>query len=124
MHEALHLYMHMQVDDMCDFMDPVRKSAASPEAAAEGAAAGAAAPAGDAAAAPAGKQLPAFVLGHSMGGLVAALTALRRQEQLAGVMLHSPALDVEWNPVLRCVAWGEIGCRHSELGWAGVGWCW
>ncbi len=49
------------------------------------------------------QRLPVFLLGHSMGGLVAALACLRRQDQLAGLLLHSPALDVEWTPVLRWV---------------------
>ncbi|KAG2444677.1 hypothetical protein HXX76_001421 [Chlamydomonas incerta] len=114
-------YKHL-VNDMCDFMDFVHKNeaaalvptpaaaAATPDAgsAAEGAA-GAAAAAPEA---PHGK-LPVFVLGHSMGGLVAALMALRRQEQLAGVMLHSPALDVEWNPMLRVQA--AVGGLMSAL---------
>ncbi|GLI70036.1 hypothetical protein VaNZ11_014774, partial [Volvox africanus] len=56
---------------------------------------------------------PVFLLGHSMGGLVASLVCLQRQDQLAGLMLHSPALDVEWTPVLRAQA--AVGTLLSFL---------
>ncbi|GIL87500.1 hypothetical protein Vretifemale_15470 [Volvox reticuliferus] len=60
---------------------------------------------------PRGPRPPVFLLGHSLGGLVASLVCLQRQDQLAGLMLHSPALDVEWTPVLR---WkGSGGCYNS-----------
>ena len=44
---------------------------------------------------------PLFIGGHSLGGLVAPLTCLRGQSRWAGLLLCSPALDVEWTPVLR-----------------------
>ncbi|KAG1680800.1 hypothetical protein FOA52_008133 [Chlamydomonas sp. UWO 241] len=47
---------------------------------------------------------PSFVGGQSMGGLVAAHVALQSQERFAGLLLHSPALDVEWTPMLRIQA--------------------
>ncbi|EFJ43481.1 hypothetical protein VOLCADRAFT_45539, partial [Volvox carteri f. nagariensis] len=61
----------------------------------------------------AARRVPVFLLGHSMGGLVAALICLRRQDQLAGLMMHSPALDVEWTPVLRVQA--AVGSLLSLL---------
>ncbi|KAG2493417.1 hypothetical protein HYH03_008542 [Edaphochlamys debaryana] len=70
------------VDDLCDYMDSVPEQRQ----------------------AQADRRPPVFLLGHSMGGLVAVLAALRRQQGLAGVMLHSPALDVEWTTVLRIQA--------------------
>lgn len=36
--------------------------------------------------------LPVFLLGHSMGGVIAILYALRSQEKLAGLILSSPGL--------------------------------
>ncbi|KXZ45342.1 hypothetical protein GPECTOR_56g439 [Gonium pectorale] len=50
------------------------------------------------------RRPPVFLLGHSMGGLVTALLCLKRQDEVAGLMLHSPALDVEWTPLLRVQA--------------------
>lgn len=47
---------------------------------------------------------PMFVCGHSMGGLVAPFVCLRDQSRWTGLMLCSPALDVEWTPVLRIQA--------------------
>lgn len=40
-------------------------------------------------------QGPLFLLGHSMGGLIAATYALRRKPQLAGVVLSSPYLGLK-----------------------------
>ncbi len=42
-----------------------------------------------------------FLGGHSLGGLVAALTCLRDQSRWAGLLVLSPGLDVEWNLMLR-----------------------
>ena len=44
---------------------------------------------------------PFFVGGHSLGGLIASLAAHRDQSRWAGLMLCSPALDVEMGPVLK-----------------------
>jgi acylglycerol lipase len=45
--------------------------------------------------------VPAFIAGHSLGGLMAALACQRDQGRWAGLLLCSPSLDVEWNPVLK-----------------------
>lgn len=53
-----------------------------------------------------GRRLPAgstFLGGQSMGGLVAALGALRCQERWAGLVVFSGAMGVVWTLVLRCV---------------------
>jgi alpha-beta hydrolase superfamily lysophospholipase len=52
-----------------------------------------------------GGRLPAastFLGGQSMGGLVAALGALRCQERWAGLVVFSGAMGVVWTLVLRC----------------------
>jgi alpha-beta hydrolase superfamily lysophospholipase len=52
-----------------------------------------------------GGRLPAastFLGGQSMGGLVAALGALRCQDRWAGLIIFSGAMGVVWTPVLRC----------------------
>jgi alpha-beta hydrolase superfamily lysophospholipase len=36
-----------------------------------------------------------------MGGLLAAHAVLRQQDQWAGLILHSAAVDVEWSLVLK-----------------------
>ena len=41
-------------------------------------------------------KLPRFVMGHSMGGLVAALFALRHQEQIHGLILSAAGLMVRY----------------------------
>jgi alpha-beta hydrolase superfamily lysophospholipase len=54
-----------------------------------------------------GGRLPAsstFLGGQSMGGLVAALGALRCQERWAGLIIFSGAMGVVWTLVLRCGA--------------------
>ena len=60
--------------------------------------------------------LPTFIGGHSMGGLVACLVALRAQDMWAGLLLHSAAIDVEWTPILRYsrAAEGSKGRWGSE----------
>jgi alpha-beta hydrolase superfamily lysophospholipase len=65
---------------------------------------------------------PMFIAGHSLGGLIAALTCLRDQSAWAGLLVCSPALDVEWSLVLRQAGLGlggqgPAGGRH----WAGTG---
>ena len=50
------------------------------------------------------QNLPMFLGGHSMGGLVAAHLALKSKQQWNGLILHSPALDIEWNSMLRQAA--------------------
>jgi alpha-beta hydrolase superfamily lysophospholipase len=44
---------------------------------------------------------PLFVAGQSLGGLLAASAAVREPQHFAGLLLFSPALDVEMNLVLR-----------------------
>jgi alpha-beta hydrolase superfamily lysophospholipase len=46
---------------------------------------------------------PMFLGGQSLGGLVAPLACLRGPQRWAGLLLLSPALDVEWSPLLRWV---------------------
>lgn len=63
-----------------------------------------------------GGRLPAsstFLGGQSMGGLVAALGALRCQERWAGLIIFSGAMGVVWTPVLRCA---HIMCSVSHIG--------
>jgi acylglycerol lipase len=45
--------------------------------------------------------LPAFLLGHSMGGLIALAYALRHQDELAGLVLSAPLARLEVNPAAR-----------------------
>ena len=50
-------------------------------------------------------DVPVFLMGHSMGGLVAAATVVDRgTDGLAGVVLSSPALQVDSPPLLRRLA--------------------
>jgi alpha-beta hydrolase superfamily lysophospholipase len=44
-------------------------------------------------------QEPLIILGHSMGGVVAAQFVLRRLRRVEGLILSSPALDAGLNPV-------------------------
>ena len=59
---------------------------------------------------------PLFVGGQSLGGLVAALAVLRDQQRWAGLLVCSPALDVEWTPVLR-----QVGRARERRGQARQG---
>lgn len=44
---------------------------------------------------------PMFVGGHSLGGLISCLTCLKDQSRWAGLLILSPAIDVEWTLSLR-----------------------
>lgn len=44
---------------------------------------------------------PAFLLGHSMGGLIAIAYALRHQDELTGLVLSAPLAVLEANPATR-----------------------
>jgi alpha-beta hydrolase superfamily lysophospholipase len=46
-------------------------------------------------------ELPVFVLGHSMGGLIAIVYALRHQDDLTGLVLSAPLAVIEANPATR-----------------------
>lgn len=48
-----------------------------------------------------GQPLPVFLMGHSLGGLVTAISAARDPDGLAGVVLSSPALLVEADVLTR-----------------------
>ncbi len=43
---------------------------------------------------------PVFLFGHSMGGAIATLTAIRHRAALAGLILSAPALQVDVSPLL------------------------
>lgn len=43
-------------------------------------------------------ELPVFLLGHSMGGLIAALYLLRRQQVFNGAILSGPLIETELQP--------------------------
>ncbi len=45
--------------------------------------------------------LPTFLGGVSLGGLAAAHAVLRNPAAWAGLVLQSPALDVQWNLALK-----------------------
>lgn len=53
-----------------------------------------------------GSPPPAFMMGCSLGGLISTYVVLRDQARWArgGLVLMSPAMDVEWNFVLRIQA--------------------
>ncbi|KAG7667050.1 hypothetical protein Ndes2526B_g04463 [Nannochloris sp. 'desiccata'] len=48
--------------------------------------------------------IPFFIGGHSLGGLVAALSCLKDQSKWKGLILSAPAIDVEWTPILKVQA--------------------
>ncbi|HZN69386.1 MAG TPA: alpha/beta hydrolase [Tepidisphaeraceae bacterium] len=50
------------------------------------------------------QALPVFLFGHSLGGLVTATSVVREPRGVAGVILSSPALHVESNPLTRAFA--------------------
>src|SRR6185503_6505660 len=43
---------------------------------------------------------PIFLFGHSMGGAIAALTAIRHHPKLSGLILSGPALAIDAPPLL------------------------
>lgn len=47
---------------------------------------------------------PLFLIGHSLGGLVTALSVARQPDGIAGVALSGPALPFDTNPLARVVA--------------------
>lgn len=47
---------------------------------------------------------PLFMGGNSLGGLVASYVVLAKPDAFAGLVMQSPAINVEWNPVLRVQA--------------------
>jgi alpha-beta hydrolase superfamily lysophospholipase len=68
--------------------------------------------------------LPAFVLGHSMGGLVATALALERQRDLAGLVLSGPAVGdpgaieplLELDPLPEVVLASDLLARDPRVG--------
>ncbi|GIL91124.1 hypothetical protein Vretimale_9569 [Volvox reticuliferus] len=51
-----------------------------------------------------GVNAPLFVGGNSLGGLIASYVVLARPDSFAGLIMQSPAIDVEWTPVLKIQA--------------------
>lgn len=49
-------------------------------------------------------DIPLFLFGHSLGGLVTAASVAREQRGVAGVVLSAPALLIELSPVLKLIA--------------------
>lgn len=51
-------------------------------------------------------DLPIFLVGHSMGGLIATLFAYRHQDKLAGLVLSGPAILIgaDTNPLLKAIS--------------------
>ncbi|HEX2160499.1 MAG TPA: alpha/beta hydrolase [Thermoleophilaceae bacterium] len=49
-------------------------------------------------------ERPVFLLGHSMGGLIALAYALRHQDELAGLVLSAPLAVIAANPATRLVS--------------------
>lgn len=70
--------------------------------------------------------IPMFLLGHSMGGLIACNYLLRDQHDFAGVVLSGPAIKTELEPgrlqmaALRLCAWLLPRLRILKLNAAGV----
>jgi acylglycerol lipase len=62
---------------------------------------------------------PFYVLGHSMGGLIATRYALRHQAEMAGLILSSPAILIDENtsPIMRNILLGlaKIGPNLALL---------
>jgi acylglycerol lipase len=50
------------------------------------------------------QQVPVFVLGHSVGGLVTVTSALGNQEEIRGLILVAPAIRWDLNPFLKTLA--------------------
>eukprot|EP01026_Neomeris_dumetosa_P069010 TRINITY_DN6798_c0_g1_i1.p1 TRINITY_DN6798_c0_g1~~TRINITY_DN6798_c0_g1_i1.p1 ORF type:complete len:301 (+),score=35.32 TRINITY_DN6798_c0_g1_i1:58-960(+) len=47
-----------------------------------------------------GKNLPIFIGGNSMGGLLSAIVAVQKQKELQGLLLTCPAIDVDRNIIM------------------------
>lgn len=63
-----------------------------------------------------------LVHSHSLGGLIAALACLKDQGRWAGMMLCSPALDVQMSLSLRCASVLPFSLEWVVLGeWVGGG---
>lgn len=73
----------MQVDDAAQYLDDVKAQVAG---------------------------MPIFIAGNSLGGLVASHLVLVRPDVAAGLIMQSPALDVEWTPVLRLDIFRHAAC--------------
>jgi acylglycerol lipase len=117
------------VDDFVDFVGHVTEERLPRVAAGQGAGSAAAAPPPPPPSSPpppadAPPPLPRVLGGHSLGGLVAAHAVLRlagpagtaatpQSTGVAGLVLHSAALDVVWTPVLRALA--GVGALLSAL---------
>jgi alpha-beta hydrolase superfamily lysophospholipase len=52
----------------------------------------------------AAQDLPLFLFGHSLGGLITAASIANDSRGVGGVVLSAPALQVELNPALRMIA--------------------
>jgi acylglycerol lipase len=63
------------------------------------------------------KDKPFYVLGHSMGGLIATRYALRHQSSIAGLILSAPAILIDENtsPIMRTIL---LGLARIGPNWA------
>jgi acylglycerol lipase len=63
------------------------------------------------------KDKPFYVLGHSMGGLIATRYALRHQAEMAGLILSAPAILIDENtsPIMRNIL---LGLARIGPNWA------
>lgn len=127
-HERIYVHRFGDlVDDFVDFVGHVTRERL-PRVAGEGASGAAAASSSPQPQQPSSSPpspLPRVLGGHSLGGLVAAHAVLRLAQGspgnvatpestgVAGLVLHSAALDVVWTPVLRALA--AVGAVLSML---------
>ncbi len=63
---------------------------------------------------------PVVLMGHSMGGALAAAYAVRRPGQLAGLVLSAPALHLAWKPRALALAVGALARLAPGAGVARV----